>query len=36
MDHGVKIEHARLFGALNFIGVDSKIITARRNKVIAN
>ena len=36
MDRCVKIEHARLFGGLNFIGVDTKIISARRNKVIAN
>ena len=36
MDRCVKIEHARLFGGLNFIGVDTKIITAHRHKVIAN
>lgn len=36
MDRCVKIEHARLFGGLNFIGVDTKVITAHRNKVIAN
>ncbi len=36
MDRCVKIEHARLFGGLNFIGVDTKIISAHRHKVIAN
>ncbi len=36
MDHCVKIEHARLFGGLNFIGVNTKIISSTRNKVIAN
>ena len=36
MDRCVKIEHARLFGGLNFIGVDTKIVSAHRNKVIAN
>ena len=36
MDRCVKIEHARLFGGLNFIGVDTKVITSTRNKVIAN
>lgn len=30
MDRCVKIEHARLFGGLNFIGVNTKIISARR------
>ena len=36
MDHCVKIEHARLFGGLNFIGVNTKIISSRRVKTIAN
>ncbi|NKB61960.1 MAG: CoA-binding protein [Gammaproteobacteria bacterium] len=36
MDRCVKIEHARLFGGLNFIGVDTKVITSTRNKTIAN
>ncbi|NKB77469.1 MAG: CoA-binding protein [Gammaproteobacteria bacterium] len=36
MDRCVKIEHARLFGGLNFIGVDTKVITSIRNKVISN
>ena len=35
-DRCVKIEHARLFGGLNFIGVNTKIISAHRNKIIAN
>jgi predicted CoA-binding protein len=26
----VKIEHARLFGGLNWVGVDTKVISARR------
>ncbi|MBC7940104.1 MAG: CoA-binding protein [Chitinophagaceae bacterium] len=30
MDHCVKIEHARLFGGLNWVGVDTKVISARR------
>ncbi|MGR3913274.1 MAG: CoA-binding protein [Gammaproteobacteria bacterium] len=36
MDRCVKIEHARLFGGLNFIGVNTGVNTARRNKIIAN
>jgi predicted CoA-binding protein len=30
MDHCVKIEHARLFGGLNWFGVNTKVISARR------
>ena len=30
MDHCVKIEHARLFGGLNWAGVNTKIISAKR------
>ena len=30
MDRCVKIEYARLFGGLNLVGVDTKIISARR------
>jgi predicted CoA-binding protein len=30
MDHCVKIEHARLFGGLNWAGVNTGIISARR------
>ena len=36
MNRCVKIEHARLFGGLNFIGVDTKVISSRRVKTIAN
>ncbi len=36
MDHCVKIEHARLFGGLNFIGVNTRIISSRRSKIIVN
>jgi hypothetical protein len=30
MDRCVKIEHARLFGGLNWAGVNTKVISARR------
>ena len=30
MDRCVKIEYARLFGGLNLVGVDTKIISAKR------
>jgi predicted CoA-binding protein len=30
MDHCVKIEHARLFGGLNWAGVNTGVISARR------
>jgi predicted CoA-binding protein len=30
MDRCVKIEHARLFGGLNWVGVDTKVISSRR------
>jgi len=36
MDRCMKIEHGRIFGGLNFMGVDTKIISSSRNKVIAN
>lgn len=36
MDRCVKIEHARLFGGLNFIGVNTRVISSQRNKNIAN
>lgn len=36
MDRCVKIEHARLFGGLNFIGVNTHVISSQRNKIIAN
>jgi len=30
MDRCVKIEHARLFGGLNYAGVNTKLISAKR------
>jgi len=30
MDHCVKIEHARLFGGLHWVGVNTRIVSARR------
>lgn len=36
MDRCVKIEHARLFGGLNWVGVNTRVISAKRPKVIAN
>lgn len=30
MDHCVKIEHARLFGGLNWVGVNTRVISAKR------
>ncbi len=30
MDRCMKIEHARLFGGLNFIGVDTRVISSKR------
>ncbi len=36
MDRCVKIEHARLFGGLNFAGVNTNVISARRIRRIAN
>ena len=36
MDRCMKIEHARLFGGLNFVGVNTKVISARRPKFVAN
>ncbi len=35
-DKCLKIEHGRIFGGLNFMGVDTKIISSRRIKQIAN
>lgn len=32
MDRCVKIEHARLFGGLNWVGVNTKVISAKRPK----
>ena len=36
MDRCMKIEHARLFGGLNFIGVNTGVITAHRHLIIEN
>ena len=36
MDHCMKIEHARLFGGLNFVGVNTGVISSKRTKIIAN
>jgi len=35
MDRCVKIEHGRLFGGLNWVGVDTKVISARRPRWLA-
>ena len=36
MDRCVKIEHARLFGGLNFVGVNTKVISSKRSKRVYN
>ncbi len=36
MDRCMKIEHARLFGGLNFIGINTRVVSARRPRYIAN
>lgn len=36
MDRCVKIEHARLFGGLNWAGVNTRVISARRPRHVAN
>ena len=36
MDRCVKIEHARLFGGLNWVGVNTKVVSAKRPKHVAN
>jgi hypothetical protein len=36
MDRCVKIEHARILGGLNWVGVNTKVISARRPKFITN
>lgn len=36
MDRCVKIEHARLFGGLNFVGVNTRVISSRRPGFVAN
>ena len=35
-DRCMKIEYARLFGGLNFVGVDTKVISAKRPKTVPN
>ena len=35
VDRCMKIEYARLFGGLNFIGVNTKVISAKRPKTLA-
>jgi predicted CoA-binding protein len=36
MDRCVKIEHARILGGLNWVGVNTRVISAKRPKFIAN
>ena len=36
MDRCVKIEHARLFSDLNFMGVNTKVITSKRSRIVSN
>lgn len=36
MDRCIKIEHARLFGGLNFVGVNTGVISSKRSKIVAN
>lgn len=36
IDRCVKIEHARLFGGLNFVGVNTRVISSKRPKQVAN
>jgi len=36
VDRCVKIEHARLFGGLNWAGVNTKVVSAKRPRYIAN
>ncbi len=35
MDHCVKIEHGRLFGGLNWMGVNTRVISAKRPRWLA-
>src|SRR5262245_12207015 len=35
LDHCVKIEHGRLFGGLNWVGVNTKVISAKRPRWLA-
>ena len=36
MDRCIKIEHARLMGGLNFVGVNTRVISSKRPKIIVN
>ncbi len=36
MDRCVKIEHARLCGGLNFVGVNTQVISSKRPRIVAN
>ena len=36
MDRCVKIEHARLFGGLNWVGVNTRVVSAKRPRHAAN
>ena len=36
MDRCIKIEHARLFGGLNFVGVNTKVISSKRSRQVYN
>jgi len=36
MDRCMKIEHARLFGGLSFVGVNTGVISSRRPKIVVN
>lgn len=36
MDRCVKIEHARLFGGLGWVGVNTRVISAKRPRQLAN
>jgi len=35
LDHCVKIEHGRLFGGLNWVGVNTRVISAKRPRWLA-
>jgi predicted CoA-binding protein len=35
MDRCVKIEHGRLFGGLNWVGVNTRVISAKRPRILA-
>jgi predicted CoA-binding protein len=36
MDRCVKIEHARILGGLGWVGVNTRVISAKRPKIVAN